>query len=85
MVLYGSYHGSMTKDEIEKRLIQAFPGSIVEVTDLTGGEDHWQVSIVSAHFGGMKRIEQQRNVMQLFDKELKSGDVHALTIRTRTE
>ena len=68
-----------------ERLQVAYPGSIIEVIDLTGTEDHWQVSIVSSHFAGMKRLEQQRHVMQVFDKELKSGEVHALTIQTRPQ
>jgi stress-induced morphogen len=39
------------------------------------------VKIESTAFAGMSRIEQQRQVMAVFDAELKTGEVHALMIK----
>ena len=72
----------MTLEQVKQKLMDNYPSSRVDVTDLTGTEDHYSVYIASGVFKGMGRIERHRQVMGLFDKELKSGEVHALTIRT---
>lgn len=72
----------MSPGEIKKRLEAAFPQATVDVTDLTGTEDHYEVFVKSSRFEGMSRIEQHQTVMKVFDEELKSGEVHALSIRT---
>lgn len=68
---------------MKKRLETAFPQAVVDVVDLTGTEDHYEVFVKSSQFEGMSRIEQHQTVMKVFDKELKSGEVHALSIRTQ--
>lgn len=70
----------MTPDQVKQRLLQAYPDGAVEVVDLTGTHDHYQVSVESAAFKGLTRLQRQRHVMDAFDAELKSGEVHALTI-----
>lgn len=72
----------MTPEQLKQRLQTAFPDANVEVVDLTGTRDHYQVSIVSGAFKGMTRIQQHKHVMSVFDAELKTGEVHALTIKT---
>jgi stress-induced morphogen len=71
----------MTPEQIRARLEGAYPGDKIEVVDLTGTHDHYQVKIESTAFAGMSRIEQQRQVMAVFDAELKTGEVHALMIK----
>lgn len=75
----------MTPQQIKERLQQAYPDGTVEVFDLTGTQDHYQVAIESSAFEGLSRIQQQRHVMSVFDAELKTGEVHALTIKTTTK
>ena len=72
----------MTPAELKTRLEQAYPDGHVEVFDLTGTHDHYQVLVESAVFKGLSRIQQHQNVMAVFSEELKSGEVHALTIKT---
>lgn len=72
----------MTVDQMETRLKQAFPDADVIAIDLTGTQDHWEVRIASKHFEGKPRIQQHKDVMAAFDAELKSGEVHALSIKT---
>lgn len=74
----------MTAAQMKERLEKAYPDGKVEVYDMTGTQDHWQVAIVSQAFKGLSRIAQQRHVMNVFDAELKTGEVHALTIKTST-
>jgi stress-induced morphogen len=72
----------MTKDKIIERLKKDFPDSNLEVFDLTGGGDHWEVKIRSSRFKGLSRIQQHQLVMASFQAELKSGELHALTLKT---
>jgi len=72
----------MTVEQMKERLQKAYPDGHVDVYDMTGTQDHWQVAIESADFKGLSRIQQQRHVMNVFDAELKTGEVHALTIKT---
>ena len=73
----------MSPPEMKQRLQAAFPNSQVEVRDLTGTEDHYEVFVKSSVFTGLSRMEQHQKVMEAFNKELKSGEVHALSIRTQ--
>lgn len=78
-----SYVQAMTPDQMRTRLAEFFPGGKIEVVDLTGGEDHYEVFVQSNVFAGMSRIEQHQKVMAAFQAELKTGEVHALSIRTQ--
>lgn len=75
----------MTPDELKNRLQTAYPDGEIQVVDLTGTHDHFQVEVVSSAFKGMTRIQQHKHVMNVFDAELKTGEVHALTIKTVTK
>ena len=48
-----------------------------------GGESHFSVTVVSATFEGMNRIERQRLVYRVLADEMKS-DIHALALTTLT-
>ena len=72
----------MTSEQVKQRLEETYPGSLVDVTDLTGTRDHYSVYVASQVFKNMSRIERHKHIMGVFDKELKTGEVHALTIQT---
>jgi stress-induced morphogen len=74
----------MSPAQMKQRLLEAFPDGKVEVTDLTGTEDHYEVSVSSGILVGLTRIQQHQKVMAAFAAELRSGEVHALSIRTQT-
>jgi stress-induced morphogen len=67
---------------IETRLLAAFPGARVEVTDLTGTEDHFQALVVTPAFDGKSRIDQHKLVYAALG-ELMNGAIHALALTTR--
>lgn len=71
---------------MKQRLIVSYPdadqNADIQVFDLTGTSDHWEVSVKSAAFKGLSRIEQHQHVMKAFAAELKTGEVHALSIKT---
>ncbi len=70
---------------MKQRLLSAYPDAQLEVTDLTGTENHWEVEIESRHFQGFNRIQMHQAVMKVFDPELKTGEVHALSIRAKAK
>ena len=74
----------ITPDEIRKTLEKALPGSTVEMQDLTGGGDHWQVFIVSPAFEGKGLIEQHRMVNDALKAEMADQRIHALALKTYT-
>jgi stress-induced morphogen len=77
-------NANMSPDQMRSRLQECFPNAQVDVRDLTGGEDHYEVFIRSTAFKGLSRIDQHKKVMEAFAPELKTGEVHALSIRTET-
>ncbi|MFP5520549.1 MAG: BolA/IbaG family iron-sulfur metabolism protein [Bdellovibrionia bacterium] len=75
----------MTPEQMIKRLSENYPDSVIEVQDLTGTHDHYEVFVESHKFKGLSRIQQHQHVMACFGPELKSGEVHALSIKTKVK
>ena len=75
----------MLKQTIVEKLQNDFPDAELEVYDLTGGGDHWEVKIKSSRFKGLSRLEQHQLVMASFQNELKSGELHALALKTEVK
>jgi stress-induced morphogen len=73
-----------SSDDLKQRIEAAIPDARVQVTDLTGGGDHFRATVVAPEFGGMSRIEQHRRVYQVFGAEI-GGPIHALSLETRAE
>ncbi len=48
-----------------------------------GGESHFRLTVVSAVFEGLSRLERQRRINEVLAEEL-AGPVHALSIRALT-
>lgn len=71
---------------MKQRLVEAYPDANNEadifVHDMTGTSDHWEVAVKSSAFKGLSRVEQHQHVMKIFAPELKTGEVHALAIKT---
>jgi stress-induced morphogen len=67
---------------IRARLLAAFPGAKVDVTDLTGTKDHLQAVVIAPQFGGKSRIDQHKMVYAALG-ELMNGPIHALALTTR--
>ncbi len=73
----------ITPDEIRRRIQEALPGSQVEVTDLTGGGDHYRVVVVAEQFRDRGLVERHRMVYAPF-KDVLGGALHALSLETST-
>jgi stress-induced morphogen len=71
-------------EELKERIEAAIPGAHADVTDLTGGGDHFRAKVVAGEFAGLSRIEQHRRVYAVFGSEI-GGPIHALSLETRAE
>ena len=69
----------MKAEAIADKIRAALPDARVELTDLTGTEDHWQATVISSAFAGKSLIERHRMVMAALAAEMK-GPIHALTL-----
>ncbi len=67
---------------IKSRLLAAFPDAKVEVTDMTGTEDHFQAVVVTRAFEGKTRVDQHKMVYAALG-ELMASAIHALALTTR--
>jgi stress-induced morphogen len=65
--------------EIVERIRMTLPDAQVELKDLTGTEDHWHATVISAAFTGKSLIERHRLVMAALAAEMK-GPIHALSL-----
>jgi stress-induced morphogen len=73
-----------TSDDLKQRIEAAIPGAHADVTDLTGGGDHFRATVISPDFVGLSRIEQHRRVYAVFGAEI-GGPIHALSLVTKPE
>ena len=68
-------------ENLRRELERAFPGAAVEIVDLTGTRDHYQVSIVAEAFRGQSRMRQHKLVYEALAAWMK-GPIHALSLKT---
>jgi len=73
----------MTVDGLKALLEARFEDGRVEVFDLTGTSDHFEVHVTSSAFEGESLIEQHKRVHAAVGDHL-TGAIHALKIKTRT-
>lgn len=70
----------LTAEDIENKITESFPDAKVRAKDLTGGGDHWQVSIHSKKFEGHNMVQQHQMVYRALG-EWMHGAIHALSIK----
>ncbi|MDP6163136.1 MAG: BolA/IbaG family iron-sulfur metabolism protein [Candidatus Thioglobus sp.] len=71
----------MTLEEVQAKLETGLEGSKVS---MEGDGCNCSAVIVSPIFEGMSLLQRQRLVLGLVKEEFKSGELHALTVKTFT-
>ena len=66
---------------IENRIKESFPGCEVMATDQTGSGSNFEIRVAAKEFQGLSRVAQPRKVMDIFAEELKSGEMHAVSLK----
>lgn len=67
---------------IQRLILEALPGSEVEVNDTTGTGDHFEARVVSPAFAGKSMVQQHQLVYAPLQQWLKTGELHALALKT---
>ena len=73
----------MTESELKSLIEAGIDDSTVQVRDMTGTMDHFDVEVVSPAFAGKSIIEQHKMVHAAVGEHL-TTTIHALQIKTRT-
>ena len=67
--------------EIEARIKAALPDATVEILDLAGDDDHFQVTVTSSAFTGRTRVQQHKMVYEAIGGDM-GTTLHALAVKT---
>jgi stress-induced morphogen len=74
----------MVEPEIVVSKIEgAIEDAEVDIKDMTGTKDHYEVTVVSPAFDGVSRVKQHRMVYDALEDEME-GPIHALSLTTQT-
>ena len=71
----------ISTSEIETKIKEKIKIVYLEVVDLRGG-DHIQAIVVSPEFENKSLVEQHKIIYEIFSNEMKSNEIHALTLKT---
>jgi stress-induced morphogen len=71
----------MSADEIERLIRDALPDATIDMKDLRGDGDHYQVHIESRAFVGKTRVQQHQMVYAALQGRV-GGVLHALALTT---
>lgn len=72
----------MTLEEVQKKIATGIPNSRVE---MNGDGCNCSTIVTSDKFAGLSLLAAQKMVLATVSEEIKSGELHALSIKTRTK
>jgi len=70
--------------QVESMIKTGLPDAQVQIQDLTGGGDHYQVVVVSSAFEGKGLVQQHQIVYGTVKQAMSSEAIHALSLKTYT-
>jgi stress-induced morphogen len=74
----------VSPNQVETMIKAAIPDAEVQIQDLTGGGDHYQVMVISPQFEGKSLIQQHQLVYQAVQQAMSTEAIHALSLKTYT-
>ena len=74
----------VTADQIVSMIQAEMSDAEVRVNDLTGGGDHFEVTVVSTEFAGRSLVQQHQLVYTAVQTAMSSEAIHALALKTYT-
>jgi acid stress-induced BolA-like protein IbaG/YrbA len=74
----------ITPDQVATLIRDSLPEAEVQVQDLTGGGDHYQVLVVSPAFASRTLVQQHQLVYAAVREAMSSQAIHALALKTYT-
>ncbi len=73
----------MTPEEISTILSSNIADA--EIPLCTGDGSHFQVTVVSESFTGLRPVKRQQMIYQHLNEQIASGELHAISIKTYTQ
>ena len=73
----------MTPEDIVTILEQNIENA--EIPECTGDGSHFQVTVVSDSFEGLRPVKRQQTIYQHLNEQITSGELHAIGIKTYTQ
>lgn len=70
--------------QVEAMIKLALPDAETHVQDLTGGGDHYQVTVISSQFTNKRLVQQHQLVYGALKEAMSSEAIHALALKTYT-
>ncbi|PSN17426.1 BolA family transcriptional regulator [filamentous cyanobacterium CCP5] len=74
----------ISPDQVATMIKAGLPDAQIQVEDLTGGGDHYQVTVVSSEFEGRSLVQQHQLVYGAVREAMSSEAIHALALKTYT-
>ena len=74
----------MNINTIESRILDKIPNAQVTALDPTNSGNHFELHITSSELMTLPRFKRHQTIMDIFQNELKSGEIHALTLEFTT-
>ncbi|MGB3655285.1 MAG: BolA family transcriptional regulator [Rivularia sp. (in: cyanobacteria)] len=74
----------ISPQQVKEMIVAQMPDAQVDVQDLTGGGDHYQVSVVSSQFAGKGLVKQHQLVYGALKQAMSTEAIHALALKTYT-
>ena len=74
----------ISPQQVEAMIKAEMPDAQVQVQDLTGGGDHYQVTVVSSQFEGKGLVQQHQLVYSALKEAMSTEAIHALALKTQT-
>jgi acid stress-induced BolA-like protein IbaG/YrbA len=74
----------ISPSQVESMIKASLPDAQVQIQDLTGGGDHYQVVVVSSEFDGKGLIQQHQIVYGAVKQAMSTEAIHALSLKTYT-
>lgn len=75
---------AIAESKLQGILQQSFPDAKIIIKDLAGDQDHYALEITSESFRGLALIQQHKLVKKALSEVLQK-ELHAITIKTKTE
>lgn len=72
---------AVTTDELRGTIEANFPDAEIEIIDLVGDGDHYELRLKSTQFNGMSKIAQHKLVYEALG-DMVGGRLHALALKT---
>ncbi|MCF8059538.1 MAG: BolA family transcriptional regulator [Bacteriovoracaceae bacterium] len=70
---------------VESLIKSHIEDAVVNVTDLTGTQDHLGIMIISDAFMGKMLIQQHQMIMDILKEKLGTNEIHAVQLKTMTK